>query len=177
MRARAKPATFQKDSLVKGGKTIPTALKLVKGNPGKRKLHPEREARIPCAAPEPPEFLNADGKVEWERICSMLARAGLMTGADRGALGSYCQAYGVWAQAERAINKLAEEGEINSLVMRTTNGNVVQHVMVGIARRARMDVVRYAIEFGMTPSSRSRIHVNPSGDEDPVGIEKYFAAS
>lgn len=162
---------------MKGGKNaVPTALKLIRGNPGKKKLN-DREAKIPRAAPEPPEFLNVDGKQEWERICSMLANVGLMTSADRGALGAYCQAYGVWAQAERAINKLQDENELNGLLMRTSNGNIVQHVLVGVARRARLDVVRYACEFGMTPAARSRVHVNHDGEEEPVGIEKYFASN
>lgn len=98
-----------------------------------------------------------------------------MTDVDRAALAAYCQAYGVWAQAERAINKLQVGGEVNGLLMKTTNGNVVQHALIGIANKARADVVRFAAEFGMTPSARSRVEANPkNGDAEKVGTEKYF---
>jgi P27 family predicted phage terminase small subunit len=98
-----------------------------------------------------------------------------MTEVDRAALGAYCQAYGNWAQAERAIAKLAEKGEINGMLMKTTNGNVIQHALVGIARKARADVVRYAAEFGMTPSARARVQATPADGEEKDGIQQYFA--
>jgi len=34
--------------------------------------------------------------------------------------------------------------------------------MLGIANKARADMVKYAVEFGMTASSRSRIETNGS---------------
>jgi len=160
---------------VRGRKAIPTQLKLVKGNPGKRAL-PLYEPKIALAEPDVPEFLCDDGKAEWVRVCSMLYRVGLMTAVDRAALGAYCQAYGVWAQAERAINKLQEKSEINGMLMQTTNGNVIQHALIGLARRARADVVRYAVEFGMTPSARSRVQATTAnGEKEDLGIQKYFA--
>lgn len=159
---------------MRGRKPKPTALKLVTGNPGKRAL-PEHEAKIPLAEPTAPEFLNDDAKIEWTRVCAMLYRAGLMTELDRAALAAYCQAYGVWAQVERAVGKLQAGGELNGLLMKTTNGNVIQHALLGIANKARSDVVRYAAEFGMTPSARSRVQANPDDGKEKIGIAKYFA--
>ena len=156
-----------------GRKPTPTNLRLVKGNPGKRAL-PKREAKVALAEPTPPPFLSDDGKVEWGRVCSALYRAGLMTELDRAALAAYCQAYGVWAQAERVIAKLQANGELNGLLMKTTNGNVIQHALIGVANKARGDVVRFAAEFGMTPSARSRVEANrPDGDEK-TGAAQYF---
>jgi len=48
-------------------------------------------------------------------------------------------------------------------MIKTTNGNAIQNPLVGMANRAMADMVRYATEFGMTPSSRSRI----AGNTDP----------
>lgn len=159
---------------MRGRKNVPTQLKLVKGNPGKRAL-PEHEAKVALSEPTPPPFLCDDAKVEWGRVCSMLYRAGLMTEADRAALAAYCQAYGVWAQAERAIQKLQAGNELNGLLMKTTNGNVIQHALIGIANKARSDVVRYAAEFGMTPSARARVQAAPPDGKEEKGIERYFA--
>lgn len=155
-----------------GRKRKPTALKLVTGNPGKRAM-PKKEAKVDLAQPTPPAFLNDDAKVEWGRVCDTLYKAGLMTDLDRAVLAAYCQAYGVWAQAERQIAKLAEKGEINGLLMKTSNGNVIQHALIGIANKARGDVVRYAAEFGMSPAARARVEASPpDGQEKPVS--KFF---
>lgn len=98
-----------------------------------------------------------------------------MTELDRAALAAYCQAYGVWAQAERAILKLQAGGEINGLLMKTTNGNVIQHALIGIANKARADVVKFSAEFGMTPSARSRVEATPPEDGKDKGAHQYFA--
>lgn len=144
-----------------GRKPKPTRLKIVAGNPGKRALNLE-EAKVDLSQPPPPPFLNDDAKVEWGRVSSELYSAGLMTNIDRAALAAYCQAYGRWAEAERALAKMAEKDPVNhGLLIRTSNGNAIQNPLVGIANKAHADVIKYAAEFGMTPSSRSRVKAEP----------------
>jgi P27 family predicted phage terminase small subunit len=158
-----------------GRKPKPTALRLVGGNAGKRPL-PKNEAVVALAEPTPPAFLCDDAKVEWGRVCSVLYSAGLMTELDRAALAAYCAAYGRWAQAERAINRMASKDEINAaLMIKTSNGNAIQNPLVGIANKAKSDMVRYAAEFGMTPSARSRVTATENEKEDPG--EKFFNRS
>jgi P27 family predicted phage terminase small subunit len=53
-------------------------------------------------------------------------------------------------------------------VITTDKGNKIQNPLVGIARRAQADMVRYASEFGMTPSARSRVHADKQAKEDPT---------
>lgn len=156
-----------------GRKPKPTALKLVTGNPGKRAL-PKKEAKVALSEPQPPSFLCDDAKVEWGRVVSVLYAAGLMTELDRAALAAYCAAYGRWAQAERAINRMAAKDELNAaLMIKTTNGNAVQNPLVGIANKAKSDMVRYASEFGMTPSARSRVEANTNDDEKD-DLKEFF---
>jgi P27 family predicted phage terminase small subunit len=87
---------------------------------------------------------------------------------DRAALAGYCQAYGRWMQAERGIERMAEEDPANGgLIITTTNGKVIQNPMVGIARRAKADALRAAKEFGLTPASRAGVEATPPvGDDD-----------
>jgi hypothetical protein len=40
------------------------------------------------------------------------------------------------------------------LMIKTSNGNAIQNPLVGTANKAAADMVRYAAEFGMTPSAR-----------------------
>jgi P27 family predicted phage terminase small subunit len=159
--------------MTSGRKPKPTALKLVMGNPGKRKLNP-KEAKINLSQPTPPEFLNDHAKVEWERVIGTLYKAGLMTELDRGVLAAYCQAYGRWVQAEIALARMADEDEVNKALMVTThNGTAIQNPLVGTANKAKADMVRHALEFGMTPSARSKVSANPYEEEHDLTGEFF----
>lgn len=149
---------------MKGRKPVPTALRLVKGG---RKPKATRAAPAMTDAPVMPAFLTGEAREEWDRIAGDLHLCGYVTRFDAAALGAYCQAFGRWAQAERA---LAESPE---LVVRTTNGNTVQSVLVGVANKAMADMLRYASELGLTPVSRSRVSPTPPpAADDPTSI--YF---
>src|SRR5574340_896607 len=56
---------------------------------------------------------------------------------------------------------------------KTMNGNVIQHTLVGTANKAMQDMVRYAVEFGMTPSARSRVNASPDGKEEDA-YKEFF---
>lgn len=142
-----------------GRKPHPTALKIIRGNPGNRPLN-TNEPDVPPAVPPPPRHLSADAIEEWERVTKGLYAAGILTDIDMGALAAYCQAYGRWAQAERAINTMAANDPVSKgLLMRSAKGNPMTNPLLGIANKSMSDMVRYAAEFGMTPSARSRIRV------------------
>lgn len=148
-------------SIPRGMKPKPTALKLIDGNPGKRRLPNEPKPTV-GELPGPPDFLSEDGRIEWERIAVELYRLGLLTTCDQNTLAAYCQAYGRWMQAERALARMAERDLQNSaLLTQTSNGNVIQNPLVGIANKAASDMMRYASEFGLTPVARARLDVGP----------------
>jgi P27 family predicted phage terminase small subunit len=158
---------------MRGRKPTPTHLKLVRGNPGKRRLNaaepvPER------LLPSPPPELTVDARAEWDRVAEELHRIGILSGIDRAALAAYCQAYGRWVVAERAIAKMAERDQLtDGLMIKTTNGNAVQNPLVGTANKAMADLVRYAAEFGMTPSARSRISGHTTETDAPEGFAQF----
>ena len=157
-----------------GRKPKPTALKLLTGNPGGRKLN-TNEAKPDLAQPSPPDFLNDHAKVEWGRIIGTLFRTGLMTELDRSVLAAYCQSYGRWVQAERALARMAEAqaDADQALTIVTHNGTAMQNPLIGIANKAKADTVRYALEFGMTPSARSRVSASPHEEVDDLTREFF----
>ena len=156
-----------------GRKPKPTALRLVGGNAGRRPLN-KNEPKPELSQPTPPAFLNDDAKVEWSRICETLYKVGLMTELDRGALAACCQAYGRWAQAERALARMSDKDELTrALMIKTSNGNAIQNPLVGIANKAAADYVKYAVEFGMTPSARARVTTHPN-DEKENKLAEFF---
>jgi P27 family predicted phage terminase small subunit len=157
-----------------GTKPKPTHLKLVTGNPGKRTLN-RKEAKTKAAIPAPPAHLTADAVEEWERVATELFNLGILSEIDRAALAAYAMAYGRWVQAERAIGKMAEKDQLTGgLMIKTSNGNAIQNPLVGTANKAAADMMRYAAEFGMTPSARSKISAEPPQESgDPA--DRFFA--
>lgn len=53
----------------------------------------KQQPTLPAGALEPPAWLSADGKAEWERIAPELRKAGLLTTADVAALAAYCESF------------------------------------------------------------------------------------
>lgn len=97
-------------------------------------------------------------------------------GRDRASLAADCQAYGRWATAERAIAEMGKRDLLTGgLMIKTSNGNAIQNPLVGTANKAMSDLVRYAAEFGMTPSARSRIIAAPPGSESQDPVAAYLA--
>lgn len=143
--------------MMRGTKPTPTHLKIIEGNPGKRAIHgnePEPVKEIP----EPPAELNDDARLEWERVAAELYRVNLLSRIDRAALTSYCAAWGRWVVAERGIKEQAKDPRtMGGLVMVSEHGALIRNPLVGIADKAAAAVVRYAAEFGMTASARSRL--------------------
>jgi P27 family predicted phage terminase small subunit len=129
----------------------PTAIKKIQGT--FRRDRAANEANPDPFIPQPPDFLDSVALAEWNRLAPELYDLGLLARIDRAALAGYCTAYSRWC-ASSEILKTEEQ------VITTSNGNFVQNPRLGIVRRALDDMRKWAIEFGMTPSSRSRVNVN-----------------
>lgn len=160
---------------MRGRKPKPSFLRVVGGNAGHRAVN-ELEPQPPISVPAPPAILNDDARREWQRVAKLLAGMGVLSSIDRASLAAYCQAWGVWMAAERGIKRMADAGDkYEGLLTKTSNGNVIQNPLVGIANKARADVVRFAAEFGMTPSGRSRVKIDPLAAQKQQSIaRKYF---
>jgi P27 family predicted phage terminase small subunit len=149
-----------------GRKPLPTNLKVLMGNPGKQKLPQNEPTPPPSDLPEPPVHLDAYGKEEWNRIAEGLYNMGVLTGIDQQSLAAYCAAYSRWRTAEEQIQERVKKGGVLAgLIDKTSNGNIIQNCLIGIANKAAGDMIRYASEFGLTPAARARLSISP-GDKD-----------
>lgn len=144
----------------RGPKPKPTALKLIAGNPGKRPLptnepKPKQSNRVPS----PPTELGKKAAAEWRRVAKELHDLGVLTRIDTKALANYCQAYDDMLTARGLLQNwnMLNPDQIN--VQRSLTGVVKTHPYVQQIREARLDMMRFAAEFGLTPSSRSRVSV------------------
>ena len=146
----------------------PTALKVLRGNPGKRRLN-DAEAR-PAAGrvPTAPRWLSEEGRNEWRRLAPRLHAAGLLTEVDGVALGLLCETFVQYQAARRVVER---EG----MLATSEKGTAYQHPALGIANGARREMLTWAREFGMTPSARSRIRVETK-EEEPSLADMLFEA-
>lgn len=141
----------------RGPKTKPTKLKLLTGTARAHRLNPHEPQPV-VARPDAPEHLTDAAREEWERVVVELLAQGILTHLDRAALAAYCQAYGRWSAAETALARMAARDAVtDGLIVKTRSGNLIQNPLVGAANKAMADMVRYAAEFGMTPSARTRV--------------------
>lgn len=145
---------------VRGAKPKPIELKILEGNPGKRKL--PNLVPIPSSDITCPTFLSYSARREWKRIIPLLKVLGLLTGLDRAALALYCQWYGRWVDAEKTLK---EKGPL----YKTSDGKIIQSPMLVIARHASEITKSCLGEFGLTPSARARmLNLSKSDDQDPM---------
>ncbi len=106
-----------------------------------------------------------------------LATLGILTHLDRGALAAYCQAYGRWQAAETVLARMAEKDAVTEgLIIRTKSGNIIQNPIVGVANKAMADMVRYAAEFGLTPSARTRVEGLDVSEPNPFAAFTEWVA-
>lgn len=148
----------------RGPKPVPTTLKLARGS--RRPINPD-EPKPRVSRPRCPSHLSDSAKAEWKRISPLLTREGLLTHLDGAALALYCEACGLWVEAKQ---KVAE----TSLVVTTEKGNVIQNPYVGIANKAAKQMLEILVEFGMTPSSRTRVTAVKEPDAGD-SKSRYFA--
>lgn len=142
----------------------PAHLKLLEGNPGKRPI-PTNEIRPSRGEmPVPPAFLTPHARAEWDRIAEQCWNLGLLTECDLSPFVSYCQAYGRWVVAETELSKYAEQAGRGGLLVAHVTGTgenkrtvYSKNPMVSQAAAAARDMVKYAVEFGLTPAARARI--------------------
>jgi P27 family predicted phage terminase small subunit len=153
----------------RGKKTTPSHLKLVAGTFRKDRSS-KHDPKPECAIPLMPPELCDDAKLEWAQKSVELHKLGLLTNIDGAVLAAYCSAYGRWVRAERLLRKIADG--VDGLLTRTAKGNIIQNPLIGIANKAANDMMRFATEFGTTPSSRARVNAPPPPGNDPA--EKYF---
>ena len=131
----------------------PTALKVLRGNPGRRPLPKGEPQPAAGRVPYAPRWLSEAAAAEWKRIAPRLHAAGLLTEVDGMALGLLCETFVQYQDARRIVER-------DGMLAISEKGASYQHPALGIANGARRELLTWAREFGMTPSARSRIRVD-----------------
>jgi P27 family predicted phage terminase small subunit len=147
--------------LRRGPAPKPTAVKQLAGNPGHRLLNEsEPKPAIPKQVPYAPRHLNVDGKREWRKLVPRLMRLGLYTELDQYAVSMLCEVWGQWVEAKRMTRKTG-----GPILKATDTGNLYQNPWYHVQNKAWEQLRKIIGEFGLTPSSRSKITLTSEEDE------------
>ena len=119
----------------------PTALKVLQGNPGKRKL-PKGEP-TPAVGCVPPPGLSKRARLVWDQIVPELIAQRVATTLDPWALGKLCE-------MEVDFRRRAMRGD-------------------AIATQART-LLSYYQQFGMTASARAKLALPAEKEKDPFEV-------
>jgi P27 family predicted phage terminase small subunit len=146
-----------------GRRPAPTAIKLLRGNPGKRPINPN-EPTIRPADPsfdKPPAELAGDlaAAGEWRRVAPLLRAAGLVSESERAALTALCQQWSRYLAAHAQVIALG-------MCIKSGKGIPVQNPYLSVADRALTHCHRLWSELGLTPSGRARANRLPAAPED-----------
>jgi P27 family predicted phage terminase small subunit len=122
--------------------------------------------------------LKADAKKEWRNEAKMAIKAGILTHSDRSAFADLCilqarvkRAYEDMHKFSETVKKKAEASggtwEFDTILPPSKKGYFLQNPFIPIYNKALKDLNQMRAEFGMTPSSRTRIKVEKSADDNP----------
>ena len=142
----------------RGAKPKPTKLKALEGTLRSDRRNPNEPETRP-AIPRCPEHLGPEAKREWRHLAPQLARLGLLCKIDRAALALFCQAWERWVEAEESLKRYG-------VMVKSSNGFPMQSPYLAVANKAMEQMRAMLAEFGMSPSSRTRVHATPQIDED-----------
>ena len=116
---------------------------------------------------EPPMPLQGSALAEWQRVINELVTIHLVTQADLGILCLYCIAYG---RAQDTYEAMLREYDPKCLPFMGVRGD---HPMAAVHMKPAAEAVKYAAEFGLTPSSRARLDIKLP-DTHKNKTSKYF---
>lgn len=137
---------------MKGRKPKPTALKLLTGNPGKRKLNTREPVADPLGTDCPPELNEADAVEEWQRTIVPAIYRRQITSADRVFAIAHCALWATWR------SQLADASR-HAHVILGKNGQPLQNPARKTANQTFVLLAKVDAELGLTPASRSRVTV------------------
>jgi P27 family predicted phage terminase small subunit len=159
----------------RGPAPTPTPILQLRGSTLVTKRRKQREAQGPAGTPDCPDWLEPDARAAWDQLVPQLAAMGVLTRIDGNALARYCRLWTRWRKAEDFISKHGDMFPIKDEAGKLRC--MQQWPQVAIASKLAQQLTRLEDAFGMSPASRTRIHVQRQGEPEAArGKGKYFDA-
>lgn len=148
----------------RGPAPVPTALRVLRGNPSRRKVatdepKPKRKKAV-C-----PKWLDGEAGRLFKRLARELDDLGLMTTVDAELLAAYCRE---WCYYVEACERIAQDGAIIVGTNKQGSEYEMQSPWVNIRTKALLQVLAIAKRFGFSPADRVGLHAPDKRQADPL---------
>lgn len=143
----------------------PTHLKLLQGS----RVNKKKAAKEPKPNGDlfkAPDHLTESQKAEWTYFIANSPR-GLLKKLDRSTFEKYIISIDLYHQALMAVNKSG------IIVKSPVKGEPMQNPYLAVLNKQALISVKLAAELGFTPSSRSRISIEPPSGSDDDDFEEF----
>lgn len=149
---------------MRGRRPKPTALKILQGNPGHRKIDTLSEPQPVIGLGEAPPYLDREGKLYWMKQGAELVKLGTLGESDAGLFALLCQAHSrnLWLSSRIDVfrrKKNLTPGDERRLARLDS-----QHQKNGAQFQ------KIAAEFGMGAVSRTRIKLKPDDGQSELPL-------
>ncbi len=120
----------------------------------KKRRSDELAPRSDGCTPEMPEYLDDHGQQKWGELVNDLSNMKVISSECRELMIAYCEAYSGW---RRCLNLVRQVG----VVIMTRDGDgktiMIRNPVSAELHRYRNQMNKLLPEFGLTPSSRTRL--------------------
>ena len=146
---------------------VPTNVRAINGNPGKRALRapgePDPDYLVDLT---PPPFLTSAKALEvWDYMAPKLVKARLLCEVDIVTFAHYCEAVAEFWQTQQQVSNLLVGGDAEALMVAVGgNGGRNYHPAITLRNRAADRVDKGAMHFGLSPMARTKIRTNAQED-------------
>lgn len=147
----------------RGPKKTPTKLKVLRGNPGCRRLN-KNEPLPSTDGVVMPDHLGDVAVTKWNDILPLLQAIKVMTRADVEALARYCDTYEWWLATRATLKRegdtypiLNDKGEVKYIAQRPE---------VSIAHKLATQLRQLEQDFGLNPSARTGLTVEKESHQN-----------
>ncbi len=156
-----------------GPPPLPTALKVLRGTLRADRANPTEPAALPVSSVAAPAWLSDEGRKVFRRLARQLAAIRVIAETDLPLLGLLADQWAVYFESRRFL----KEQKSDVYTLRDADGNVraiMPFPQVSIRNKAALAIARLSAEFGLSPSSRSRVSAS-TADEGPADeLEGYL---
>jgi P27 family predicted phage terminase small subunit len=146
-----------------GRKRLPTAMKVIKGTAQPCRIN-KQEPKPEIASGDAPAWMSAQAKEFYAEIAPYLEKLKVISKGDTAALSLLAD---TWAEFRQADEVLRSHGKL-SYETKNQAGETMHRAYpeVAIKRTAAKHFQSLLSEFGLTPSSRSKVSSMEGGDTD-----------
>lgn len=157
---------------MRGRKPLPTKTHIIRGTFGTRQRErAEAEPRVEPVekVPSPPSRLGKYGRELWVSLSDELVQKGILTALDLATLELTCSAFQIYAECSDALYRPGKKRRTLESYMRTRTQQTA--LELSTMRAAFATYKSLMAEFGLSPSSRTRLHVAPAKEPEADPME------